>query len=969
MSERQEAQGRPKEPLRGKEEAPQEEERRGQREGPPMKKLAIALGVLALVLAAIAPTVRAADEWDQFDIESASVELSTTQAGGHPDFTTNVAVTEKSGLPYAKTRDVIVALPQGMIGNPEAFPKCTTLEFGTNTLNSECPQDSQVGTTDATVAGKVNRTFFDSPVYNMPAPGGDTVARFGFYAGGFPIFINARLDPETSRVVASVEGAPTAAELVSASTTFWGIPAASVHDPERLTPFEAVNNVPPVVARKSNLPETPFMTNPTKCGPQEAVELTLTAYQLPGQVFTRSLPFPGITGCGVLEFNPGASLKPTTSQGTTGSGLDYTLEMPTKGLQFGNLNYGSELKRAEVILPEGMTINPSEAEGLGVCSEADLAREAYDSAPNVGCPETSKIGSVEVTTPVIDRTPTGSLYLAKPYENPFGSLIALYMVVKVPDRGVMVKVAGKVTTDPETGQITTVFDDVPQLPVGSFKLHFKEGARAPLVTPPACGSYDAVSNFNPWAAPGKVTARTSSFQIESGPDHGACPSGGLPPFRPGLLAGTINNAAGTFSPFNVRMIRTDAEQEITHFSIKLPLGVVGKLAGIPFCPDAAIEAAKARKGPHGGEEELNAPSCPAASEIGRSLAGAGVGQALVYVPGKVYLAGPYNGSALSVVAITAAKAGPFDLGTVVVREALQINPETAEVFIDATGSDPLPHIIQGIPVRLRDIRAYVDRPSFMLNPTDCTQTSTASTMLGAGLDFASEADDRPVTVSTPFQAADCAALPFGPKLSLRLKGGTRRGAHPALIARLKGEGLGAAGIAETQVTLPRSEFIENAHFKTICTRVQFKAEKVPGAGCPAGSVYGKATAVTPLLDESLSGPVFLRSSEHQLPDLVIALHSGKIDVTLVGKVDSVKGQLRTTFDSVPDAPVTSFTLQMQGGKKGLFVNSTNLCKGKHRAEAAFEGQNGKELDFKPALKAKCGGKKPRSRAARRWAGR
>jgi hypothetical protein len=500
--------------------------------------------------------------------------------------------------------------------------------------------------------------------------------------------------------------------------------------------------------------------------------------------------------------------------------------------------------------------------------------------------------------------------------------------------------------------------------VKSFNLHFREGARAPLITPPACGTYQVASHFDAWAAPGKDVSRTSPFSLNAGPDRGPCPSGGLPPFRPGLVAGSLNNAAGAFSPFNVRMTRNDNEQEITHFSIKLPPGEAARLAGVPFCPEAGIAQATARKGIHGGEEELNSPSCPAASEIGHSLGGAGVGQVLVYVPGKIYLAGPYHGSPLSIVAITAAKAGPFDLGTVVIREALSINPETAEVFVDATGSDPIPHIVQGVPVRLKDIRAYVDRPGFSLNPTDCTRTSTASTLLGAGLDFASEADDRPVTVSTPFQVADCAALPFGPKLSLKLKGGTKRGAHPAFTAHLKGQGLGAAGIARTQVTLPRSEFIENAHFNTICTRVQFKVGKVPGEGCPAGSIYGKASATTPLLDEPLSGPVFLRSSEHKLPDLVISLHSGKIDVVLVGRVDSVKGQLRTTFESVPDAPVTAFTLEMQGGKKGLFVNSTNLCKGTHKALAEFDGQNGKQLDSKPVVKAKCGAKaaKPKRHA-------
>ena len=285
----------------------------------------------------------------------------------------------------------------------------------------------------------------------------------------------------------------------------------------------------------------------------------------------------------------------------------------------------------------------------------------------------------------------------------------------------------------------------------------------------------------------------------------------------------------------------------------------------------------------------------------------------------------------------------------VVREALRIDPETAEAFIDATGSDPIPHIIKGIPVHLRDIRVYTDRPEFVLNPTDCTRTSTASTVLGSGLDFGSEADDRPVTVSTPFQAADCASLPFKPRLGLKLKGGTKRGAYPALTAKLGMNGIGEAGIARAEVILPKSEFIANAHFQTICTRVQFKAGAGNGTQCPAKSIYGKARAVTPILGEALTGPVFLRSSEHQLPDLVVALHNSQVDFDLVGHVDSVKGRLRNTFEAAPDAPVTSFVLEMQGGKKGLFENSTNLCKGTHKVEANFTGQNGKIWDKTPEL--------------------
>ena len=311
-----------------------------------------------------------------------------------------------------------------------------------------------------------------------------------------------------------------------------------------------------------------------------------------------------------------------------------------------------------------------------------------------------------------------------------------------------------------------------------------------------------------------------------------------------------------------------------------------------------------------------APSCPAASAIGRTLAGAGVGPALAYAPGKVYLAGPYNGAPLSMVAITAGVVGPFDIGTVVVREAFDINPETGEVFVDATGSDPIPHIIRGIPVHLRDIRAYVDRPEFVLNPTSCAPTSTASTVLGAGLDFVSEADDNPVTVTSPFQAADCAALRFAPQLKLRLVGGTKRGSHPAFKAHLDMTGIGEASIGYSQVTLPHSEFLENAHIKTICTRVQFNAGGGNGEQCPADSIYGHASATTPILEGPLEGPVFLRSSEHKLPDLVAALHHAEINIDLVGHIDSVKGRIRNTFETVPDAPVSTFDLEMQGGRQG-----------------------------------------------------
>jgi hypothetical protein len=303
------------------------------------------------------------------------------------------------------------------------------------------------------------------------------------------------------------------------------------------------------------------------------------------------------------------------------------------------------------------------------------------------------------------------------------------------------------------------------------------------------------------------------------------------------------------------------------------------------------------------------------------------------------------------VAITAAVAGPFDLGTVVVREALRINPETAEVFIDATGSDPIPHIIRGIPVHLRDVRVYTDRPDFVLNPTSCNPTSTASTLLGSGADFTSEADDQPVTVATRYQAADCANLPYKPRIALKLKGGTKRGGNPAFTAILRPRP-GDANSKKVSVALPHSEFLDQAHIKTICTRVQFKAGAGNGAQCPAASIYGKAKAWTPLLSEPLEGPIFLRSSEHPLPDLVLALH-GLVDFTAVGRIDSVHGGIRNTFEAVPDAPITKVEVSLPGGKKSLLENSTNICAGRHNATVEFGAQSGKTADAKVALKPRC----------------
>jgi hypothetical protein len=955
-------------------------------------------------LASAAQDINVSDEPVPFGIEkfSAIAEdeggnpegdggIPVTRAASHPfQYTTTVQLnagavfqTGDIGIPVARLlateqpglpRNLRFPLPAGLVGNAAAMPECDMATFlSTAEFRNKCPDATAIGVSSTTVVESTNFGLarLAVPVFNLPPAHGEP-ARFGFVVAGVPILIDTEVDPRDDyRITGRVSNVSQVAQFLSATTTLWGTPGDPRHDNARGWNCVYFNPFGPC-QRPPSLDESAFLRMPVQCSSPLDFGLSLEPWNVPigSQVDSASYTGDPLLGCNSVPFDPTIESAPTSKLAGNPSGLSFSLKMPNSGLLNKDGIAEGQAKKVEVDLPEGMTVNPSQGDGLVGCSPAEYGRETADSKAGEGCPEASKIGTVQIATPLLEEEARGSLYVASPHDNPFGSLLALYMVAKIPERGIVVKQAGRVDPDPVTGQLTTTFDDLPQLPFSDFNLQFRPGGRAPLVTPSACGDYDVVARFTPWSAqdpdnpaPDEIVTRTSTFTVDRGVDGGACPSGGTPPFRPGLLAGTINNAAGHYSPFNVRLTRNDGEQEFTNFSIKLPPGVVGKLAGIPFCSDAAIAAAKARTGSTGGAEELASPSCPAASQVGRTLVGAGVGSILTYVPGKLYMAGPYNGSPLSIVAITAAKVGPFDLGTVVVRQALRINPETAEVFVDATGSDPIPHIIQGVPVHARDIRVYVDRPEFVLNPTSCEPTSTASTVLGSGLDFGSAADDLPVTVTSPFQAADCASLGFKPRLQLSLRGKTRRGGNPALRAVMRPR-LGDANAARISVALPRSEFLDQSHIRTVCTRVQFKAGAGNGAGCPSGAIYGRARAWTPLFDQPLEGPVFLRSSENPLPDLVLALH-GLVDVHAVGRIDSVNGGIRTTFDFVPDAPLTKVVLEMGGGRKSLLANSTNICRGKYAATVKMKGHNGAVRNFRAPLKAKCKAKKQAKRQSKR----
>jgi hypothetical protein len=940
-----------------------------------MRTLAKALGAtLALVLFAATPA-NAAFGLKDFSLTFDNEDDSAARlAGSHPyGATTSFRVNTKTDPAFSKeipdgdVKSVRFHFPPGFIGSTTAVPRCATADFLTVDENGypACADSTALG--EARISVLEASSSLGEPMYNLVPPPGVAV-KLGFIAFNIPITVEVGINEEApNNVIASQVNTPQVVEFYGGSFRVWGVPAAHSHDSLRgrclSHPLGEDGKPASAGICNTSAAEVPFLTLPRSCTGPLSSSYEAVSWQEPNaKPDEGSYEAPGMIGCSNLSLLPQVSVKPTATQAEAASGLDFEMDIHDEGIINPSGLAQSDVKKVVVALPAGMTVNPSSANGLAVCPRAGYEAESLATPPGAGCPQASRIGEVQAESPLLPEGEVlrGQVFIASQDDNPFGSLLALYLVVKNPELGIFIKRALKVEPSeeqgPNAGRLVTTFDDFPQAPISHASFHFKEGARGPLLTPPACNApdrpYVTESQFTPWANPSEPFVILSTFDITSGVNGGPCPPGGVPPFHPGFSAGSLNNNAGAYSPFNLRLTRSDGEQEMTRFDAVLPKGVTGKLAGISKCPESAIAAAKAKS----GRTELASPSCPANSEIGHTLAGAGVGSVLTYVPGKLYLAGPFAGDPLSVIAITPAVAGPFDVGTIVVHEALDVDPETLEIKVDGAHSDPIPHILKGLPVKAKDLRVYTDRPNFTLNPTSCAKKEAKATLFGSFLDVFNPGDDVGVPLSDRYQAASCASLKFKPNLSFRLKGGTRRGAHPALKTVLTyPKGGGYANTAKAVVTFPHSEFLEQAHIRTVCTRVQFAAKQ-----CPPGSIYGHVKATSPLVEETLEGPVYLRSSSHPLPDIVFALH-GIVDANVVTRIDSTNARIRATVDSAPDIPVSKFVLEMQGGKKGLFVNSRNLCAAPARALAELTAQNGKSFDQKPLMQVSCGGKGKRTK--------
>jgi hypothetical protein len=924
------------------------------------------------------------------------------QAGDHPfeqrvDFELNkkTGVNQQDSKRYVvangTVKTVEVTLPRGSIGNPEALPKCDPALFaqlGASGVSTQCPPNTQVGylnihaTNGTRNYGRGEEIFNPTPdgllgraaIYNLEPPKGKA-ADFGFIAASIVQgHIYPELDPAQNYAIRTAT--PEISSLVQptgAEVVFWGVPGDPAHDKFRYYGSTVPPGEPALGAPFQGVPIKPLLTAPMDCGfDNGGARIRVDSYQHPGDfspVKEYGDPL-NVTGCDDerIRFKPQVSFAPDNRDASGPTGLDVHLEVPLRNdeVQKATDLYAENdeakgiatppVKKVVTTFPEGMTLSPSAAQGLNTCSAAQIS---LGTNKPVTCPDNSQYGKLTLHTPIlpVDNQPEGFIYVAKQGDNPFHGFIALYLVIQEPDRGILVKVPGRLDLDPNTGQLTTTFDDLPQLPVSDMQLTFKGGVRAGLVNPTTCGTKTIRAEFFSWHDPTTPHVVNNNYEITQKPDGSPCvPSLADRQFKPQMNAGTLSPSAGRYSPFAFRITRTDDDQEFSQLGVTLPQGLAAKFAGVGTCSEAGIAQALSRETTAGAAaQEQSDPSCPANSEIGSTIVGAGVGVPLTWVPGKVYLAGPYKGAPLSMVVISPAKVGPYDLGVITVRTALKVDPVTAQA---TAVSDPFPQIFQGIPVRVRDIRLNVDRPNFTLNPTSCAPKQITAHVTGTGGDLPSTADDTGVDLAERFQAADCASLPFKPKLSFRLFGGTHRGAHPKFTATLKARP-GDANIGGASVALPHSEFLDQAHIKTVCTRVQFAADQ-----CPAGSVYGFAKAITPLFDEPLQGPVYLRSSSHQLPDLVASLEgpaSRPVKVELSGRIDSINGGIRNTFDVVPDAPVTEFTLTMQGGKKGLLQNSTDICAKAYRATAKFTGQNGKRITLRPKMQSACAKAKKQKR--------
>jgi hypothetical protein len=916
------------------------------------------------------------------------------QAGSHPfQLTTTLELNQTYGrdpahpeveLPAAPAllRNLITKLPPGLAANTTVIPQCSNVDFSTIRTgdSNTCAPDTTVGAALVTFKEPVFETRTETvPVFNLvPAPG--EPARFGFEFDQVPVVLDTAVRTgEGYGVEVKVANAPESAEVLGTILTVWGVPGDSSHDNARGWEclggghfVEHLEPRPPCQPLRALNPP-PYLLLPTApCAQPLATSVEAQSWE-PGAGYLPPFEAPGKTlgGCGKLPFDASISVATDRHEASTPTGMTVEVKVP-QNTTLSSVGLGeADIKDTALALPEGLTANAGAADGLATCGvaetgflglgtdtgsslERDLTEQRFN-REGVACPDASKIGEVAIDSPLLENEIKGFVYLGQQDTNPFASPLVLYLIAEDPVSGVRVKLAGEVMIDPNTGRLISVFRNAPPLPFQTLKLHLFDGARASQSTPPQCGSYQAIADFTLWKelARGElVTAQAGEkpgegFQITSGPGGSPCPAGTLP-FAPSMVAGSTNTQAGAFTPFELTINRPDGNQALTGLTLRLPPGAAAVLASVTPCPIAQADAAL----------------CGPGSEIGHSTASSGLGGDPYTLPGVVYLTEGFDGAPFGVSVKTPAIAGPFNLGTVIADSTIQVDPTTAAATIAAVGarilepdgnttmlSSPLPTIVKGVPVQLKQLHVTVDRANFEFNPTHCAPRAVSATLTGA--------EGASTAVSSPFQVANCASLPFSPQLTAEVSGHGSKLNGISLTVRVKAAP-GQANIEKTFLTLPSQLPSRLTTIQKACLAAVFEANP---AACDEGSVIGMAIAHTPVLRRPLVGPAYLVSHGNVgFPDVEFVLQGEGVTIVLDGKTDIKKGITYSRFETVPDAPVSTFeTVLPAGPHSALTANvpeseNYSLCKTSLSMPTEITGQNGALVTQTTHVKVTgCGG--------------
>jgi hypothetical protein len=895
----------------------------------------------------------------------------------------NLISLEPEGL-----KDVRVALPPGFVGVPSVVPACSYHDF----LDNSCPDDSAVGTvTVGIVEGSGYKSVshgvlaelgtVTNALYNVEPPGGVPVELGVMVAKTHPVLLDASV--RTGGDYGVTVSSPNVTEALAAMTvraTVWGVPAEPAHDrirgqclseaishrvkEEVGAPHDEEESVrereeeagvkEPLapVSCPAKIPVRPFLTSPVSCGASLEFGLSVDGWNQPGNfatgehVISKTAVLPALSGCDHLAFTPTINVRPDGEAGSTPTGLNVDLRLP----QEATLNpvglSEADMRNTSVTLPVGVQVSPAAADGLRACS---LEQIGLHNAEKPSCPDASKIATVRAKTPLLEHELEGAVYLAAQQtfggslENPFASLLAMYLVVEEPVTGVLVKIAGKVEPDPVTGQLTATFENIPQFPVSDVKLEFFGSARAPLTTPALCGTYTTTTALLPWSAAGAGEAAepSSSFQIVSGPGGSAC-SDPLP-FVPSLTGGSTNVQAGAFSALATTIGHEDGDQPLQGVQLHLPPGLLGMLSSVTPC----------------GEPQADEGTCGPASLIGETTVSVGLGgDPFTVTGGRVYITGPYHGAPYGLSIVNPAKAGPFDLENtnqnhpvcdcLVVRARIQVDPVTSALTaITNTSAEgfAIPAMLEGIPLQIKHVNVTIDRPNFTFNPTSCNPLKIEGTL--------SSAEETNVSLSVPFQVTDCAALAFKPSFTASTAADNTRTAGASLVTKVTYQASvpgTEANIAKVKVSLPARLPARLSTLQKACTEKTFA--EAP-ANCPAASRIGQATTSTPVLPEPLSGPAyFVSHGNAHYPELVIVLQGDNVTIDLHGETAiSRKGVLTSTFNAVPDAPFTTFQLTLpEGPYSALTANGANLCKGMLTIPTELVAQDGTAIKQNTKIK-------------------